>query len=381
MPNDPAKAKHEWSSSGSFKHTSVRQSLRRTFFGFLQKITETDDARTMWSQALKGQLDWQPHLPPCAFECPPPPYAELGTRKQPIQLAKERAPIFITARFRSGSTFLWNLFRNIDGMTAYYEPLNERRWFNSQSRGGTVDPTHKHVDDYWREYEGLEILSEYYREEWIEKNLYMDATFWDPGMKRYVELMIEKAPGRPVLQFNRIDLRLPWFRRNFPQAKIVHLYRHPRDQWCSSLLDLKCFSKDGSRDQFPPHDKFYLRMWARDLKYHFPFLDEKYISHPYQMFYYIWKISYVFGLAFAHHSVAFEHVTTDPDIHLTKLLEVVNVHQYDLTKLKSLVEKAPIGKWRTYADDDWFKQHETHCEMILADFFASLESSVERQGI
>jgi hypothetical protein len=40
-----------------------------------------------------------------------------------------------------------------------------------------------------------------------------------------------------VLQFNEIDLRLPWFRAHFPTARILHLYRHPREQWCSSLFD------------------------------------------------------------------------------------------------------------------------------------------------
>jgi len=380
MPDSSVKAKQAWLPPRPSKNTSVRQSLRGTFFGFLQKVAETDDARTLWSRTLKGQLDWQPRLPPRAFTCPPPPYAELGTRPQPVRSVKEKETIIITARFRSGSTFLWNLFRHIDGMTAYYEPFNERRWFNPQARGSTVDPTHKHVDDYWREYEGLEILSNFYREEWIEKNLYMEAAFWDPGMKQYVDLLIQQAPGRPVLQFNRIDLRLPWFRQHFPDATIVHLYRHPRDQWCSSLLDPRCFSKDGRMDQFSPHDKFYLRMWASDLKYHFPFLDEQHVVHPYQLFYYLWKISYIFGLAFAHHSVAFEHVATDPDTYLTRLLEAVNVRQYDLTKLKALIETAPLGKWREYAEDDWFKQHETNCETMLADFFASLDGDGERQG-
>ena len=86
----------------------------------------------------------------------------------------------------------------------------------------------------------------------------MDEDFWDPDLKRYVEILIERAPGRPVLQFNRIDFRLPWFRRHFPDAKIVHLYRHPRDQWCSALMDVKCFPRHGRVEDFAAHDKFYL---------------------------------------------------------------------------------------------------------------------------
>jgi hypothetical protein len=42
--------------------------------------------------------------------------------------------VFITGRFRSGSTLLWNIFRNIEGFNAYYEPFNERRWFDQGAR-------------------------------------------------------------------------------------------------------------------------------------------------------------------------------------------------------------------------------------------------------
>src|SRR5262249_33077428 len=138
-------------------------------------------------------------------------------------------------------------------------------------------------------------------------------------MKRYVERLIERSAGRPVLQFNRIDFRLPWFRRQFPGAKIVHLYRHPRDQWCSSLVDVKCCPRDARMADFARHDKFYLLMWATDLNYHFPFLDPARIGHPYQLFYYIWKLSYLFGRQYGHCSVAFEDLVRDPDLTLLEL--------------------------------------------------------------
>lgn len=363
-----------------FKNTWLRRVLRNRLFQFLRKISETDDAREIWSDTLKGQLSWQPHFSLKDWPAAISPYKGLGASLYATQTAQRRDVIIITGRFRSGSTLLWNLFRNIDGMTAYYEPFNERRWFDPHTRGNRVDPTHKKVDEYWHEYEGLESLSEYYCEGWIEKNLYMDASFWAPKMKRYVELMIEKAPARPVLQFNRIDLRLPWFRQNFPNALVLHIYRHPRDQWCSALVDPPCFPKDGTMEQFAFHDKFYLRMWARDLKYHFPFLDETFISHPYQLFYYIWKISYIFGLAFAHYSVAFEEILEDPDGQLKNLLEVSGVQQYDMNKLRSLIEKPAIGKWKTYADDEWFQRYETVCETTMAGFFAAVSAGGMTEG-
>jgi len=74
-----------------------------------------------------------------------------------------------------------------------------------------------------------------YREEWINRNPYMNSSSWGQDMLEYVTRLIEAALGRAVLQFNRIDFRLACFRHMFPAAHFVHLYRHPLDQSCSSF--------------------------------------------------------------------------------------------------------------------------------------------------
>jgi hypothetical protein len=143
-------------------------------------------------------------------------------------------------------TLLWNLFRNIEGCTAYYEPFNERRWFDSQQRGGHVDKTHIGVSDYWQEYEGMDELSQYYNEDWIQHDLMMDAHSWQPNMKKYIEELIIRAKGRPVFQFNRIDFRLPWFKKHFCQNQNYSFASQPQrsDQFCSFLTDKKLMNKD-----------------------------------------------------------------------------------------------------------------------------------------
>jgi Sulfotransferase family len=346
----------------------IRRPLCKFLFSFLGKIADTDEAKAIAVTTLKGLLNRDQGLLASQTGQTEPPYPDLGGTVNQARTCDRTDIVFITARFRTGSTLLWNLFRNMGGMTAYYEPLNERRWFDPSSRGDRLDPTHRKVSDYWKEYEALGELGDYYREAWIDHDLLMGPAFWDPHLKRYVELLVEGAKGRPVFQFNRIDFRLPWFRSNFPGAKVVHLYRHPRDQWCSCFLNGDFFPPDGTVSQFARYDGFYLLNWAKDLRYHFPFLDEQSVSHPYQLFYYIWKLSYLFGRKYAHYSFAYERLVENPEKEIAKLQAALEIPHHDLANLCALVDKPAQGKWKKYADDAWFKRYETVCEKVLGEF-------------
>ena len=66
------------------------------------------------------------------------PYFQLASDSNAATSERDDI-VFITSRFRSGSTLLWNLFRKTPHCTAYYEPFNERQWFNKKMRGGNVD--------------------------------------------------------------------------------------------------------------------------------------------------------------------------------------------------------------------------------------------------
>src|SRR5262249_29822804 len=162
---------------------------------------------------------------------------------------------------------LWNIFRHIPEVTAYYEPLNESRWFDLAPEHEQVDPTHRGVSGYLREYQNLQVLGTYFKESWAYKQLYMGPEFWAPDLKKYIDILLESASGRPVLQFNRVDFRLSWLRRHFPNARVVHLYRHPREQWISSFLGEKV-PRDINICHFARYDHFYLLAWAKDLRCH-----------------------------------------------------------------------------------------------------------------
>jgi len=296
------------------------------------------------------------------------PYWDLG-RASDVTSPDRPREIFVTGRFRSGSTFLWNLFRQHPECRAFYEPFNERRWFDPRHRGERVDRSHRGVTDYWTEYEGLEALGRFYREDWTRRRLYMDERSWDGPMLDYVRALIASTTRRAVLQFNRIDFRLAWFRRFFPEAPIVHILRHARDQWISTLIDPGAFCPDRKFVDFRPADKFYLTRWIRDLRHTFPFLDEYPESHPYTHFYFVWRLSHLFGVRYADISVHFEEIVRDPVAQVNSLMARLGLSPLDPETIARVVQNPEFGKWRRYASEAWFIEQEERCETVIADFF------------
>src|SRR5207249_2845626 len=197
----------------------LRRKIRRLFFATIERALQTADGKAILAAALAGHLR-RLALPRGCDEDVHRLYPELPLQAERLDRRAVKRPIFITGRFRSGSTLLWNLFRHVEGITSYYEPFNERRWFDEATRGDRVDPTHLHVTEYWSEYAGLSELSNYYDERWIDTELFMDEFCWNPNMERFVSLLVDRVKGRAVLQFNHIDFRLQWFRRTFPEAHL-----------------------------------------------------------------------------------------------------------------------------------------------------------------
>lgn len=342
--------------------------VRDLFFRVWDKTVHSDDGKRAVSASFGSLLNWRPDA--LSINGNQQPYADLGCRSETLTSQRDDL-IFITARFRSGSTLLWNLFRRLPDCVAYYEPLNERKWFDPKTRGECVDHTHREVDVYWREYQGLEGLNDVWDDSWPEHQLYLPADAWQPKLKRYIELLCEHAQGRPVLQFNRVDFRVPWLRANFPNAKLLHLYRHPRDQWMSVLSKKDGFPPNGRMQDFWAADCFYTRPWAEDLKFHFPFLDERAVEHPYELHYFLWKLSYLYGRAYSHCSICFEDLSLRPERTLFELFQVCGIAATQIEPLLSIIQPPAFGKWKDYADDAWFKKYESRCEDTLADFFST----------
>jgi hypothetical protein len=166
----------------------LRRFLRDRFFEFLNRALESEPGRRIAIAATRGTFEPSATKTLARLRNLPSPHAE--SKHVFPQASSSRNPIFITARFRSGSTLLWNIFRASPAFTSYYEPMNERQWFNPALRGYWIDPTHRQAEAYWKEYEGLEELGRFYRLSWIDRDLYMDERFWDPSLRSYLNVLI-----------------------------------------------------------------------------------------------------------------------------------------------------------------------------------------------
>lgn len=226
---------------------------------------------------------------------PLPSYAPPGRPEGKPATLSDSSPIFISARFRSGSTLLWQCFSRLDGYTSYYEPFNERQWFNEQRRGDYVDQSHRGVADYASNYEGLDALTSVFDDTWGVRKLSMGANAKAPKMVSFVQSLITAARETPVLQFNRVDFRIPFLRAAFPDAIWIHLSRNPRDTWRSTLRSVD-LDWTWNLNSFPPYSKFYLLNWYNDLSLAYPKLwrDPKQ-THPYEIHYLIQRLSDLFA--------------------------------------------------------------------------------------
>ncbi|MCD0458887.1 sulfotransferase [Roseiconus lacunae] len=287
-------------------------------------------------------------------------------------------PIFVTGRFRSGSTLLWNLFRDIAGLTAYYEPLNERRWFDPRARGEHTDRSHLAVEDYWREYEGLESLCSVFPSRLNEVAISLADDAIAAELYAYIARLIAFAPKRALLQFNRMDFRLGWLAANFPSGKLVHLVRNPRDQWISILHGDNFTTSNQHLSSFKEVDHFYLLRWGKELALTLPFLREQEIEHPYQLHYYIWRLSLAEAERHSHRILSFEELVRTPEKVLPELTEWCDVEIADWENLYQKIKPVSIGKSAEYADSSWFKRHEERCDRRLREHFQRPVSGVYR---
>lgn len=333
---------------GKWKHTII------------ERLMKSSTVEQLVNHYVREQSGLYPiaGIPPVTAQ--PSPYALNNDASD--QGLDHHNTLFITARFRTGSTWLWNMFCVQPSYTAYYEPLNEQRWFNQPPTA--VDPTHYGAQSYTANYEKVGALDPLFTEDWSYKRLYMDRRQDDPNLRTYIKALVAAAPNYPVLQFNRVDFRLDWLKSHFPSARILHLYRHPRAQWQSALGKGVTVPATVTLRDFAPYDRFYLRAWWRDLSKIFPFLGPMEHQHPYTAFYALWLLSYSFGKSYADYSVGYETLRDHPIDEMGAITEALDLPALDPDLLMSVTRSTPRPD-HTTDQNDQFTEIETACDRLV----------------
>ena len=172
---------------------------------------------------------------------------ESNDAPSPGREAGEASAIFIHSLFRSGSTYLFNVFRRSDGgFWCYQEPLHEVL-LKARENPDLLVQTHRDLAErlrhpklekpYWWE------LNEV-RESWqglLEKSFIFDDAFGrDPAacdaLGRYLGALIDASRGRPVIEECRTFARIPMIRERNGGLHL-YLWRNPWDQWWSYKVD------------------------------------------------------------------------------------------------------------------------------------------------
>lgn len=269
-------------------------------------------------------------------------------------------PVFLSARFRSGSTLLWLLAKRLPRTTAYYEPLHDN--LVAHVRGATPPmESHPGVVDYWEEYRRLpEPLESRHRNAFGVDRLLLEPTDAHPELEGYLRFLLGAAAGtQPVLQFNRTDFRLPWLRARFPEARIIHMHRDPVAQWLSMVRGVP----EPERDDPSLDTDYELSTWAYSLSEDLPFLLGPHVTHPYQRHWMMWRLSLLMGRRCSDLSLAFEDF--DGGGALEALLEAMGRERREAELLRDAVRpRSPVEDPRPAS---FYRGLEAPCQALLAE--------------
>ena len=154
--------------------------------------------------------------------------------------------VFLHTGYRTAGTWLWSRFRELPGVTAYYEPLHEMlatldRATLDKSTADSWRSGHPQLDTpYFAEYADLLDPERCgvpgFDERFAIDRFTADAPVEAERIEAYLQGLIDAAHARgtvPVFKFCRSLGRLPWFRATFADAAHIVVEKNPISQWQS----------------------------------------------------------------------------------------------------------------------------------------------------
>jgi hypothetical protein len=158
-----------------------------------------------------------------------------------------RPPVFLHCGWRTRGTWIWNRFRRMPGITAYYEPLSDmlaslRPDGFASLHAGDWASGHNFLDrPYFVEFEPLLARERAgvrgYRSSFATADFFAPPDANLPDLERYLQLLLRTAATRsrqPVLKFCRSLGRIGWMQQKFPDAVNIAELRNPLGQFASS---------------------------------------------------------------------------------------------------------------------------------------------------
>lgn len=266
--------------------------------------------------------------------------------------------VFISGDFSSGSTFLWQLFRHTNQYYCLYEPLHERLleyliW--------PLRPYEHHffVKSYFAEYKGFYKIPRLFSPHWGTSQLYLPANAEADALNRYLSYLIGIAFGRSdkvLMKENRITFRLDWLRQNFPQAKIIHIYRDRESQWKSIVRRSQAYfrTEDVGQDRVT-FNGMSIAHWCDDLQSTYPELASANSQSGFERFSKLWELSYHTNRRFADISINYMDLINEFEVVCGKIWSCIDFN-YDISSLKKLVVSTEKQKPVSISSTDLRKQ-------------------------
>ena len=304
------------------------------------------------------------------------------------QTPSEKHYIFTTARYRTGSTYLYSLFSSLNLVDAYLEPLHpllleialEDEAIHKEIK---IHQAHTITGNYFQEFKELnwDRLCQLHSKEFSTEKLFLGIQDDFYELKNYVSFLTSNHSGNlgdtiKVFQFNRIDYRLSWLRYNFPQALIINLRRNPRDVYTSYLkhankellLDksIEIIGAPTSNADIDLGNSFYTDEYIFALgKILSPQICVQEL-HPYEKIYLLNRLSNIWADHFSHISIDYENLVHDPEGSLRNIMSHIKGYS-DFSLKSSLIppNRNSIDSWKDIESNSWFQRHESNCEFLI----------------
>ncbi len=275
----------------------------------------------------------------------------------------KKNPVFIIGRFRSGTSYFWHIFNRLERFRAWYEPLHPQLPAHIKHTAPKAD--HVYIQDYWTAYRALDDLSSHHRIEFGSERLYLTAQDSWPELRHYLDYLINASGDRqPVLQFNRMDFRLPWLTGFYPHAQLLYLKRDPIQQWISQRKHIP--QADRNNESYA--DAYELMQWCADLAPLLPFLAPQKERHGFYRFYCLYRLSVLMGTHYADMVIDLDEDVFNSDAYLTQLAQL----GLDEKELETARELKHVPENHAIADDE---------VAVLKQIMAEVDGLLEASGL